>query len=297
MSRLNLKDNAPMTREKPDQKSSRSTGVILVVVSAIVFSSAGIFTKGVSADAWTVIFWRGIAAATFTLIYMALRGGYWAEVKAFGKPALLVTIMGATGTAAFIPAFKLSSVANVALIYAAAPFVAAALSWVFIREKPTRTVLIASLSAMVGVVIIVSKSFGSSQILGDLLAFVMTIMMAGVIVVYRKFPNTTAALPAALSSIVLLPFAMYFSDPSGVVSTELPILILFGLVFAVASVTLSEGARRLPPAETALLSILEMPLAPILALLVLSEVPTAQALIGGMIILGAILWSQTRKGA
>jgi hypothetical protein len=91
-------------------QSSRTAGVILVVVSAIVFSSAGIFTKGVSADAWTVIFWRGIAAATFTLIYMILRGGFWAEVKAFGKPALLVTLMGAAGTAAFIPAFKLSTV-------------------------------------------------------------------------------------------------------------------------------------------------------------------------------------------
>lgn len=283
----------------PDQKtakhSSRSAGVILVVVSAIVFSSAGIFTKGVQADAWSIIFWRGIAASGFTLIYMALRGGFWAEVKAFGKPALLVTLMMAAGTSAFIPAFKLSSVANVALIYAAAPFVAAALSWVFIKEAPTRTVLIASLAALGGVLIIVSKSFGSSQILGDLLALFMTLMMAGVVVMYRKFPDTTAALPAALSSVILLPIAFIFTDPSSVSTTELPILILFGLVFAVASVTLSEGARRLPSAETALLSILEMPLAPILALLILSEVPTLQAIVGGIIILCAILWSQTRN--
>lgn len=276
--------------------TSRTAGVILVVVSAIVFSSAGIFAKGVSADAWTIIFWRGIAAATFTLIYMILRCGFWTEVKAFGIPALLVTIMGGAGTAAFIPAFKLSTVANVALIYAAVPFVAAALSWVFINEKPTRTVLIASLAAMVGVLIIVSNSFGSSRILGDLLAFFMTLMMAGIMVIYRKYPDTTAALPAALSSIILLPCAVLFSTPSDVLSNELSILALFGLVFAVASVTLSEGARRLPSAETALLSILEMPLAPILAVLILSEAPTPQAIVGGLIILCAVVWSQTRKG-
>ena len=276
--------------------TSRTTGVILVVVSAIVFSSAGIFAKGVSADAWTIIFWRGIAAATFTLIYMILRGGFWTEVKAFGIPALLVTIMGGAGTAAFIPAFKLSTVANVALIYAAVPFVAAALSWIFINEKPTRTVLIASLAAMVGVLIIVSNSFGSSRILGDLLAFFMTLMMAGIMVIYRKYPDTTAALPAALSSIILLPCAVLFSTPGDVLPNELPILALFGLVFAVASVTLSEGARRLPSAETALLSILEMPLAPILAVLILSEAPTPQAIVGGLIILCAVMWSQTRKG-
>jgi len=276
--------------------TSRTAGVILVVVSAIVFSSAGIFAKGVSADAWTIIFWRGIAAATFTLIYMILRCGFWTEVKAFGIPALLVTIMRGAGTAAFIPAFKLSTVANVALIYAAVPFVAAALSWVFINEKPTRTVLIASLAAMVGVLIIVSNSFGSSRILGELLAFFMTLMMAGIMVIYRKYPDTTAALPAALSSIILLPCAVLFSTPSDVLSNELPILALFGLVFAVASVTLSEGARRLPSAETALLSILEMPLAPILAVLILSEAPTPQAIVGGLIILCAVVWSQTRKG-
>ena len=276
--------------------TSHTAGVILVVVSAIVFSSAGIFAKGVSADAWTIIFWRGIAAATFTLIYMILRCGFWTEVKAFGIPALLVTIMRGAGTAAFIPTFKLSTVANVALIYAAVPFVAAALSWVFINEKPTRTVLIASLAAMVGVLIIVSNSFGSSRILGDLLAFLMTLMMAGIMVIYRKYPDTTAALPAALSSIILLPCAVLFSTPSDVLSNELSILALFGLVFAVASVTLSEGARRLPSAETALLSILEMPLAPILAVLILSEAPTPQAIVGGLIILCAVVWSQTRKG-
>jgi drug/metabolite transporter (DMT)-like permease len=278
-------------------QSSRTAGVILVVVSAIVFSSAGVFTKGVSADAWTVIFWRGIAAATFTLAYMVWRGGFWAEVQAFGRPALLITLMGASGSAAFIPAFKLSTVANVALIYASAPLVAAALSWIFIKEKPTRTVMIASLAALVGVLIIVSKSFGSSQIIGDLLAFWMTLMMAGVMVVYRKHPNTTAALPAALSSIILLPIAVLFSTPSDVLSNELPLLVLFGLVFAIASVTFSEGARRLPAAETALLSILEMPFAPILGLLILSEVPPIQAVIGGVIIMCAVLWSQSRKGA
>ena len=130
---------------------------------------------------------------------------------------------------------------------------------------------------MVGVLIIVSNSFGSSRILGDLLAFFMTLMMAGIMVIYRKYPDTTAALPAALSSIILLPCAVLFSTPGDVLPNELPILALFGLVFAVASVTLSEGARRLPSAETALLSILEMPLAPILAVLILSEAPTPQA--------------------
>jgi drug/metabolite transporter (DMT)-like permease len=133
------------------------------------------------------------------------------------------------------------------------------------------------------------------QLTGDALALFMTLMMAGTMVVYRARPGTTAALPAALSSIALLPFAAVFGQPFDTPASELPVLVLFGLVFALASVTLSEGARRMPPAETALLSALEVPLAPILAWAVLSEIPSLRILGGGAVIFLAVIWSQTRK--
>ncbi|MEM8692145.1 MAG: DMT family transporter [Pseudomonadota bacterium] len=279
----------------PDIYATRKAGVLLVVISAVVFSSAGVFTKSVSAEPWVIIFWRGLAASAFTLVYLALRGILRSEIVVFGWPALVVTLMGAAGSAAFIPAFKLSTVANVAMIYAAVPFVAAALSWIFIGERPGRVVLIASLAALLGVFAIVWGSLGSGQILGDLLALFMTLMLAGIMVVYRKYPDTTAALPAALSSVVLLPVAILMGTPSAVIPAELPVLIAFGLVFAVASVTLSEGARRLPSAETALLSILEMPLAPILAFLILAEAPTVEVMMGGCIVFCSVLWSQIHQ--
>lgn len=276
--------------------TTRTSGVILVVISAIVFSSAGIFTKGVDADAWGVIFWRGIsAAAVFTISYLVLRGALIREIAAFRLPTLVVTLMMAAGTAAFIPAFKLSSVANVALIYAAAPFIAAALAWIFIGERPTRKVVIASLSAFAGVLIIVSGSLGKVALIGDALALFMTVMMAGSMVIFRRYPETTAAFPNALSSVILLPAALVFGAPLAAPTAELPILVAFGLVFAVASVTLSEGARRLPSAETALLSTLEMPLAPILAYLILAEAPTVHVLAGGLIILISVIWSQRQQ--
>ena len=277
-------------------KTSRQTiGIVLVVISAIVFSSAGIFTRGVSTDAWDIIFWRGSAASVFTILYLVLRGDLFEEIKAFGKPAFAASMMMAAGTAAFIPAFKLSSVANVALIYAAAPFIAAGLSWIFIKETPTTKIILASVAALLGVLVIVSQSLGGSQIKGDMLALFMTLMMAGMMVVYRKFPSTTAALPAAFSSIVLLPVAFMIGTPFDVEIRELPTLVAFGLVFAIASVTLSEGARRLPSAETALLSTLEMPLAPVLAFLILSEVPLGSTVVGGAIIFLAVIWSQTPR--
>ena len=268
------------------------TGVVLVLISALVFSSAGIFTKSVTTDAWGVIFWRGLAAAIFTFGYLVLRGDLKKEISLFGFPALAVASVMALGTVAFIPAFKLTSVANVALIWAGAPFFTAVLAWIFINERPARIVLIASSAAFCGACIIVLGPLGATNIIGDLLALWMTLMMATAFVIYRRWPKTTAALPAAVSSLFLLPIALFFGDPISSPMSELPILTVFGLVFAVASVTLSEGARRLPSAQVALLSALETPLAPILAFLILQEIPAISTIIGGSVIFIAVIWSQ-----
>ena len=73
------------------------------------------------------------------------------------------------------------------------------------------------------------------------------------------------------------------------------LLVLFGLVFAVASITLMEGAKRISAAQTALLSVLETPMAPILAFLILAEMPATTSLIGGGMIFCAVVWAQMAK--
>lgn len=267
-------------------------GVVLVAVSALIWSSAGIFTRGVDADAWSVIFWRGIAATGFTLVYLLLRGTLRRDWQQMRGPAWLATALMASGTAAFIPAFKLSSVANVALIWASAPFVTAGLAWLLLRERPSKRVVIASLVTAAGVGIVAGGSVQGSGVSGDLLAFWMTLMMASSFLIYRRWPETPAALPAALSSAVLVPTAALFSDPSHVIIIERWILVAFGAVFAAASVLMLEGARRIPAAEVALIGALETPLAPVLALMILSEFPPTTTLFGGAVILGAVIWAQ-----
>ena len=78
---------------------------------------------------------------------------------------------------------------------------------------------------------------------------------------------------------------------------EIILIACFGLVFALASVLLAEGARRVPAGQTALLSTLEAPLAPVLAWLVLSELPSMATVLGGSIILIAVVASQNVKTA
>jgi drug/metabolite transporter (DMT)-like permease len=266
-------------------------GVILVVTAAITYSTAGLFTKGVEAGSWDVIFWRGIFAAAFTTVWTINRGTLRENFFGMGYSGLAVGVVGALGTAAFIPAFKLTSIANVSLIYAVSPLIAVLLAWLIMGEKASSRTMVGSVCALLGVAIIVSGSLGQVSLNGDLLALWMTTAMASIMVIYRKYPDTPGPGPAALQSFLLLPFAAMLGNPFDVERTEVYILAAFGLLFAIASVTLAEGAKRVPSGQTALLSSLETPLAPVFAFMLFTEIPSMATFLGGSVVLFAVLFS------
>ena len=272
-------------------KSEYHIGVFLIVISAITFSSAGLFTKGVEAGAWDVTFWRAFFGAAFTVVWIINRGTFRQNIFGMGYSGLAVAIIGAVGTLAFIQSFKLTSIANVSLIYAVSPLIAALLAWFVIGEKISFRTMAGCVSALLGVVIIVSGSLGQISLYGDLLALCMTTVMASIMVIYRKYPDTPGAGPAILSSVLLLPFAAIFSNPINVEPTEIYILSAFGFLFAIASVTLAEGAKRVPSGQAALLSSLETPLAPVFAYILFTEIPHTATFLGGSVVLFAVLFS------
>ncbi|MCR9215443.1 MAG: DMT family transporter [Proteobacteria bacterium] len=269
-------------------------GMGLIMLSALTFSTAGLFTKGVAAGAWEVIFWRGIFAVGFTVCWSLSRGTQRHNYK-MGVSGIGIAVVGALGTAAFISSFKFTSIANVSLIYAISPLIAALLAWFVMGERISVRMLIGCLTALIGVAIIVSGSLGQISLTGDMLALWMTFVMALTMVLYRRFPATPTAGPAILSSLLLLPAALFFGAPFAVKLSEIAILAAFGLLFAIATVTLAEGAKRVPSGQTALLSSLETPLAPIFAFLLLAEVPNSATYIGGALILMAVLLAIRRE--
>lgn len=275
-------------------RSDYVLGVTLITVSAITFSTAGLFTKGVEAGSWEVIFWRAVFAAAFTLAWTAKRRAFKDEFRHMGAPGWTVAVIGALGSAAFIPAFKLTTIANVSLIYAASPLLAALLALILIGERASARTLLGCAGALLGVVVIVSGSLGMVSLTGDFLALCMTTAMATIMVIYRKFPNTPIAGPAAMQSILLIPAALFFGAPFEIARLEISLLAAFGLLFAIASVTLAAGAKRVPSGQTALLSILETPLAPIFAFFLFREIPTQATVVGGTVVMLAVLLSIKR---
>ncbi len=141
---------------------------------------------------------------------------------------------------------------------------------------------------------IVGGSLGGVNLQGDLLAVLMTAAMAILFVIYRRYPSTPAAGPSALSSLLLLPLAFGLGTPLADSISEIVIMAAFGLVFALASVTLAEGARRISAGEVGLLSSLEVVFAPLLAWVFFAEIPARLSVAGGALVLAGVIGTQLR---
>lgn len=109
----------------------------LVAGSAVAYSLAGYFTRLTPLDVMTLLFWRGIVAGLMILVVVAVqeRGAVWPAIRATGWTGLLTATMGMIASYLYLAAFRHTTVADVSVIYATLPFVAAALGWLLLRER------------------------------------------------------------------------------------------------------------------------------------------------------------------
>jgi drug/metabolite transporter (DMT)-like permease len=266
-------------------------GFLLVTASALGWSLGGLFTRLTHVDTWTMAAWRGIfgAAGLVLIIPFMPQRGMWHSLRNMGWVGWFFVIQSAAGMICYLTALRHTSVANVAVIYATAPFLAAGLGWLVMREKPTMSAIVASLMALVGVALMVG--FGAKGgLLGDLLALGMTAMMAFVAVVAKNFRGIPILVTACLSSLLSGLVSWPLGTPLHISGHDLMLLALFGIcTFAVALPLYTFGARHLPVIETALIGAVDAPLAPFWVWLVFSETPGISTLVGGAIVFSAVL--------
>jgi len=266
-------------------------GVLLVATSALVYSLTGVLTKLITSDTWTIACWRGLLGALFVALYVAWRGRGQPLARVFrlGWKGWVLATVGSLSSLAFIAAFKLTYVANVAVIYATAPFMAAALGWLAAVETFRRATMAAAALSLLGVTVVVSGGLGAGSLLGDGLALLMTLGNAFYMVLIRAFRDTPAVLAGGMSAFQLFVLGWFVVDPLAVSPKDALLLVLFGLSFALAVILWTEGTRRIAAAESALFGTAETPFAIILAWLILVELPPASSFIGGVIVLSAVV--------
>jgi drug/metabolite transporter (DMT)-like permease len=265
-------------------------GLVLVTASAVAWSTAGFFTRLIPLDSWTLVAWRGIfgAIGIATVILVIERQGAWRAVCEMDWPGWLFAIVSAAGMIFFIMSLRHTTVAHVAVIYATVPFVAAVLGWLVMGERPTIRAILASIVALAGVVVMMGLAVEGS-LFGASLAFGMTICVAGMMVIARRYRSISVMPAACLSALLSGLICWPFGEPLSVSGYELFLLALFGLVNSALGLALfTLGARLLPAIETALIGALDAPLAPVWVWLAFGETPSIGTLAGGLIVFVAV---------
>lgn len=270
---------------------ARRLGAALVLASTVLFALSGVFTRFITADVWSVLAWRGLFGGTLMLVYLGARG---ALRQPFGWRGWVLSAVNACASVTFLASFKLTYVANVALIYAVTPFAAAGFGWLLLRERVRREVLVASCLTLIGVGIIVAGGLGAPRAVGDGVAVGMMLLSGLYLVLIRAFAGTGVVLAGVVGSGLLIGFSFVVSDPLAISGADLGWAALFGMSFAGAFILWTEGARMIPAAEAGLLGGAEIPFAVLFAWVLLAEVPPQTTLAGGALVLAAVLWCAVR---
>lgn len=181
-------------------------GVLLIGLSAVAFSSAGFFTRLVTLDVWTMLFWRGLFAGLLIFAVILAQEGRraWASAREIGWAGVAVAPCSTAATVLYINGFRHTSIADVTVIFAAASFLTAGLGWLCLGLVETRTTIAASFAALLGVGVMVNGAVGEGHLIGDVLAFGAIICVAVMMLIIRQRP-VTSMLPAACLSALLCP--------------------------------------------------------------------------------------------
>ena len=156
-----------LTTEPVRRVPGGTLGALIVAASAVAFSTAGLFTRLIDADVWTMLFWRGLSGGLLIMACIAWqhRAGTATAFAAIGRAGLVVAACSTVATICFISALRATTVADVTILYATAPFIAAALAWIWLRETPPVATLLASLLGLIGVAVMGSGALSGGHLM------------------------------------------------------------------------------------------------------------------------------------
>jgi len=270
--------------------TDQQKGRVFVALAAVAWSTAGLFQRELSVGTATQVAGRAVFAALGLLTYIAAaeRGAIVSAFRAIGSGGLAVVALLATSSASFIAALNHASVANVLFMQALAPILAAVLG-TLIGDPVSRRTWAAMLIALVGVAAMAGGP-GHPTALGLGLSLLMTVSFAATLVITRHRRDVSMAPATFLSQLVVLVVFAPFASAGSVSGADVGLLAAFGITqIGLGFVFLTIGARLLPAGEVALITLLEIVLGPLWVWAALSERPSAATLLGGAIVLGAVV--------
>jgi drug/metabolite transporter (DMT)-like permease len=278
---------------------ARRRGQLFVALAALAWSTAGVLQRALSIDTTTQLAGRALFAFVALVGFVALfnRGRTLEVFRGMGRASFAVAGCMAVASASFIVALNHANVANVLFMQAVAPVLAALLAWVALGESVSRVTAVAMGIALLGVALMVGGA-GSGGVVGVGASFVMTLAFAAAIVITRHKREVSMGPAIALSQLlVFLAFAPLADAPS-VSGRDLMLLVTLGVgQMGLGLAFLTVGARLFPAAEAALITLLEVVLGPLWVWIGYSEEPGAATLVGGAVVIGAVVLQTMQRAA
>ena len=268
-------------------------GPLLIFLGALSLSFGGLIVKSFEgATLWQILFWRSFFFTLTVLAFLII--SYRKETfKSFynsGLPGFLGGIILSFGFCGYVFAMYNTTVANTNFIISLQILFLAVFGYFFLKEKINTLTLISIILAISGVLLMVGNSLTPGELSGNLAAFSMPICFAVLIIIVRKHP-TVDMIPAQFIAGVCSCFIGFILSTKIMISPHDIFLgflagffqIGFGFIF------ITIGARTTPSAMVGIIMLSESVLGPVWAFIFVSERPSIFGLIGGAIILFAVL--------
>ena len=277
--------------------SERTAGVLLIVLSASAFGGMAIFARLAyegGADVGAVLFLRfGIAAAAMAVL-LKVRGLRWPRGRELGALAALGGIGYVGQSLAFFNALTMASASLVALLLYAYPAIVTVLSVVVLHERLTRRKVTALGIALAGATLTVGPEI-SGRPLGIGLGATAAVVYSLYILAGSRLTPRTGALPSA--TVIMASAAVVYAAAAAVQRPAWPgtagswaAVVAMALVSTVVAISaFFAGLARLGPTEASTLSTFEPVVTVVLAALVLDEWIRPLQLVGGALILAAVV--------
>jgi drug/metabolite transporter (DMT)-like permease len=272
-------------------QGTRLLGSGYVALAALMWSLAGILQRQLHMGLATQLAGRAVFASTAVLVFVAVaeRGQLIRAFRAIGRPGLAIAALMAVSSGSFITAINDTSVANVMVVQALVPLVAALLG--LLAGEPVRPRTWAAMGVAAAGFAVIAGAPTRPGLSGLVFSLIAMLSYSATIVIARSRADVSMAPATCLSQVLVFAAFAPFAHVSEIGGGSLGYLALMGIVqMGLALFFLSLGARLIPAADAALISQLENVLGPLWVWLAGLEDPSAPTIAGGIIVIGAVVF-------
>lgn len=245
------------------------------------------------ADVWSTILIRAGCAFVAALIIWQVSRAVTDNAPPLlpGWPGVGIASLYGIANITFTVAVFNTTAANLVFILAFNTMFAALLAWLLLSERPHRVTVVTAVIMVGAILLIVHEGVSAGNFLGDVMAIVTAFILAMAITLTRKTGRDLGFAPAIgdiIPIVIVGTLALARGQP---IVVEYPWwLIANGAVLIpIAFWCLASGPKYLSAPEVAMFYLLETVMTPVWVWLIFAQAPTAMALLGGLILITALL--------